>query len=338
MMLAFIDNFANCCIGMLSGINNVKYIMDSPHFKDKTINDLTTFMENINRYKYNQGDIEAEVIQVEFFLREWVIEGYTNLSYSTYYVDLRKIWSSLKLSKEGEKKAKEQHAHISTILKNAQYSDENKLKEIQKYTTAENKELVKKVNDNTRLNKVSLISVDEKLKFITEKIDKLEEIINLDFFTPAGKINYNNYLKITRRQGTQGGKKRGSIAKRGGGLRSSIRKFFKKNNENKDTPFKKDKENKDTPIKKNKENRVIPVNEDVSQDYMTVLNIYKDGHIKKLRKIYELIASIFNYTEYHRNIAREDALKQYVSYQEYQQLKTEYNYLLEPVKGFNENN
>jgi hypothetical protein len=292
MMLAFIDDFAVCCIGMLSGIENSRYIMEQSSLKYDVINKLIIFADNIKsvRYIYKQGDIMTEVIQVEFFLREWAIQDYTNLSYSysTYCIELRKIWSSLGYTYKGKKNVKEQHAHISAILKKAQYSDEKKLEEIQKYTTAKNKELVKRVNEETRLNKVSLISVNEKLKFITEKIDELGKIINIDFFTPAGKIKYKEYLEIVRRQGTQGGKKRG-IAKRGGGLRSSIRAFFKKN----------------------KENRVIPVNEDVSQDYMTVLNIYKDTHIDKLRKIYELIASIFNYTEYHRNIAREDALREY---------------------------
>jgi hypothetical protein len=307
MMQAFIDDFAVCCIGMLSGIDNVKYIMAHPHFKEGVINKLIRFKDNIkpDRYIYKQGNIEAEVRQIELFLREKGLQSYTSYS---YYEELEHIWKSLGHPKKGKERAIKQHAHISTILKNPQYSDEKKLEEIQKYTTRENKALVVMVNETTRLNKMSLVSVDDKLKFITKKIDELGKIINLDFFTDAGKINYKDYLQIIRRQGTQGGKRakaakqRSVIAKRGG-VGSRFRRLFGM---------------------KDKGYRVIPMNEDVSQDYMAVLNIYKDGHIDKLRQLYDIIASIFNYTEYHR----EYHLKMY------KQNKEEYGYLLKDVKGF----
>jgi hypothetical protein len=310
MMQAFIDDFAVCCIGMLSGIDNVKYIMAHPHFKEGVINKLIRFKDNIkpDRYIYKQGNIEAEIRYIEFFLREKVIQSYTSLETSSYFMGLRYIWDSLGHPKKGKERAIKQHAHISTILKNPQYSDEKKLEEIQEYTTRENKALVVMVNETTRLNKMSLASVDDKLKFITKKIDELGKIINLDFFTDAGKINYNDYLQIIRRQGTQGGKRakaakqRSVIAKRGG-VGSRFRRLFGM---------------------KDKGYKVIPMNEDVSQDYMAVLNIYKDGHIDKLRQLYDIIASIFNYAEYHR----EYHLKMY------KQNKEEYGYLLKDVKGF----
>jgi len=340
MMQAFIDDFAVCCIGMLSGIENVKYIMARPHFNEGVINRLSTLAKEIktDRYKYKRGNIEAEVRQIELFLREKGLQSYTSKTYS-YYAELEHIWKSIGHPKKGKDRAIKQHAHISTILKNPQYNDKQKLEEIQKYTTRENKALVEMVNEKTSLNKMSLVSVDDKLKFITKKIDELESIINQDFWTAAGKRNYNEYLEIVRRRGTQGtlgGKKRTkaakpakpakqrSVAKRGG-IGSSFRRLFGM---------------------KDKGYQVIPANEDASQDYMTVLNIYKDGHIEKVRQLYDIIASIYNYAEYHRKIAREDALKQYESYndnnyelyQEYQHLKNEYHYLLKPVKGFDDEN
>ena len=300
MMLGFIEDFANCCIGMLSGIERARYIMAEPHFKhfkDGTINKLIRFKENIKlvRYKYKQGDIETEVKYIEFFLRE---KDYTSLETSSYYIGLRYIYVKLGHPKRGKEKAKEQHAHISTIIGNTRYSDEKKLEEIQKYTTKENKALVVMINEKTKLNKISLVSVDEKLKLLTEQIKELESIISQNFWTAAGKRKYDEYLENIRLQGTLGGKR----AKRGGvggvgGVGSRIRRLLGI---------------------KDKEHRVIPMNEDISQDYMTVVNIYKDTHIDKLRQIYDTIASIFNYAEYHRK----NALNKH------QRLINEYGYLL----------
>jgi hypothetical protein len=328
MMLGFIDDFAVCCIGMLSGIENVKYIMAHPHFKEGVINKLIRFAEKIKsvRYKYKQGnkkvDIEAEVRQIELFLREKGLQSYTSETYS-YYEELEHIWKSLGHPNTGKKIASKQHAHISTILKNPQYSDKKKLEEIQKYTIQENKALVVMVNEKTRLNKMSLVSLDEKLKLLTEQIKELESIINQKFWTTAGERNYKEYLEIVRRRGTRGtlggkqrtkaakpakaGKKR-SAAKRGG-VGSRFRRLFGM---------------------KDKGYQVIPANEDVSQDYMTVINIYKDGHIETVRQLYDTIVFIYNYAEYHRKIASEDVLK------EHQYFKKEYEYLLTPVIRFDE--
>jgi hypothetical protein len=326
MMLGFIDDFATCCIGMLSGIENVEYIMAHPHFKEGVINKLIRFAEKIKsvRYKYKQGDkqvdIETEVKQIELFLREKGLQSYTSLKTYGYYEELRHIWNSLGHPNRGKKIASKQYAHISTILRNPQYSDEKKLEEIQKYTTKENKPLVVMVNETTRLNKMSLVSLDEKLKLLTEQIKELESIINQKFWTTDGIRNYNEYLEIVRRRGTQGtlgGKKRTNAAKaakqrsvvKRGGVGSSFRRLFGMND---------------------KGYQVIPVNEDVSQDYMTVLNIYKDGHIEKVRQLYNTIVFIYNYAEYHRKIASEDALIQH------QYFKKEYEYLLTPVIRFDE--
>lgn len=307
-MLRFIQEFANCCIGMLSGIERARYIMAEPHFKhfkDGTINKLIRFKENIKlvRYKYKQGDIETEVKYIEFFLRE---KDYTSLETSSYYIGLRYIYVKLGHPKRGKEKAKEQHAHISTIIGNTRYSDEKKLEEIQKYTTKENKALVVMINEKTKLNKISLVSVDEKLKLLTEQIKELESIINQKFWTAAGKRKYEEYLENIRLQGTLGGK-RGGV----GGVGSRIRRLLGI---------------------KDKRYQVIPMNEDISQDYMTIVNIYKDTHIDKLRQIYDTIVSIFNYAEYHRKNAREVALT------EHRRLETEYRYLLTPVIGLNERN
>ena len=313
IMLGFIDDFANCCIGMLSGIERARYIMAEPHFKDGTINKLIRFNDNIKlvRYKYKQGDIETEVKYIEFFLRE---KDYTSLETSSYYMGLRYIYVKLGHPKRGKAKAKEQHAHISTILGNARYSDEKKLEEIQKYTIQENKALVVMINEKTKLNKMSLVSVDEKLKLLTKQIKELESIISQNFWTAAGKINYNEYLENIRLQGTLGGKrgkaKRCSTAK-GGGVGSRLMRFLGI---------------------KDKGYQVIPMNEDISQDYMAIVNIYKDAHIDKLRMIYYTIVSIFNYAEYSRKIAREDVLK------EHQQLINEYGHLLKKVNGFDPKN
>ena len=313
IMLGFIDDFANCCIGMLSGIERARYIMAEPHFKDGTINKLIRFNDNIKlvRYKYKQGDIETEVKYIEFFLRE---KDYTSLETSSYYMGLRYIYVKLGHPKRGKAKAKEQHAHISTILGNARYSDEKKLEEIQKYTIQENKALVVMINEKTKLNKMSLVSVDEKLKLLTKQIKELESIISQNFWTAAGKINYNKYLENIRLQGTLGGKrgkaKRCSTAK-GGGVGSRLMRLLGI---------------------KDKGYRVIPMKEDISQDYMAIVNIYKDAHIDKLRMIYYTIVSIFNYAEYSRKIAREDVLK------EHQQLINEYGHLLKKVNGFDPKN
>lgn len=314
MMLIFIDDFANCCIGMLSGIERARYIMAEPHFKHGTINELIKIRENMNRYKYKQGNIETEVKHIEFFLRE---KGYTSLATSSYYMGLRYIWSSIGHPKNGIKIAKRQHAHISTILGNTRYTDEEKLEEIQKYTIQENKELVVMINEKTNLNKMSLVSVDDKLKFITTKINELENIISQNLWTAAGKRKYNEYLEIIRRQKTLGGKrgkaKRGSTAKgcSVGGVGSRLMRLLGI---------------------KDKGYRVIPMKEDISQDYMAIVNIYKDAHIDKLRMIYDTIASIFNYAEYPRKIAREDILK------EHQRLINEYGHLLKKVNGFDPKN
>ena len=314
MMLGFIEDFAVCCIGMLSGIERARYIMAEPHFKHGTINELIKIRENMNRYKYKQGNIETEVKHIEFFLRE---KGYTSLATSSYYMGLRYIWSSIGHPKNGIKIAKRQHAHISTIIGNTRYSDEKKLEEIQKYTTKENKELVVMINEKTKLNKMSLVSVDDKLKFITTKINELENIISQNLWTAAGKRKYNEYLEIIRRQKTLGGKrgkaKRGSTAKgcSVGGVGSRLMRFLGI---------------------KDKGYRVIPMKEDISQDYMAIVNIYKDAHIDKLRMIYDTIVSIFNYAEYPRKIAREDILK------EHQRLINEYGHLLKKVNGFDGRN
>jgi hypothetical protein len=312
MMLGFIDDFATCCIGMLSGIENVKYIMAQSPIEHGVINKLLKLAEKIKsvRYKYKQGNIETEVKQIELFLREKGLQSYTSETYS-YYDELEHIWKSLGRPKKGKEGAINQYAHISTILNNPQYNDEKKLEEIQKYTRMKNKALVVMVNEKTRLNKMSLVSLDEKLKLLTEQIKELESIINQNFWTAAGKRSYNEYLEIVRRRGTQGtlgGKKRSVIAKRGGvgGVGSRFRQFFGM---------------------KDKGYQVIPVNEDVSQDYMTVLNIYKDKHIEKVRKLYDTIVFIYNYAEYHRKIASEDAL------QEYNRDRIEYENVLKHFKG-----
>lgn len=311
MIFIFIDDFANCCIGMLSGIERARYIMAEPHFKHGTINELIRFRENMNRYKYKEGNIETEVKHIEFFLSE---KDYTSLATSSYYMGLRYIWSSIGHPKNGIKIAKRQHAHISTILGNTRYTEEEKLEEIQKYTMTENKELVVMINEKTKLNKMSLVSVDDKLKFITTKINELENIISQNLWTAAGKRKYNEYLEIIRRQQTLGGKrgkaKRCSTAK-GGGVGSRLMRLLGI---------------------KDKGYRVIPMKEDISQDYMAIVNIYKDAHIDKLRMIYYTIVSIFNYAEYSRKIAREDVLK------EHQQLINEYGHLLKKVNGFDPKN
>lgn len=317
MMLIFIDDFANCCIGMLSGIERARYIMAEPHFKHGTINELIKIRENMNRYKYKQGNIETEVKHIEFFLRE---KGYTSLATSSYYMGLRYIWSSIGHPKNGIKIAKRQHAHISTILGNTRYTDEEKLEEIQKYTMTENKELVVMINEKTKLNKMSLVSVDDKLKFITTKIKELENIISKNLWTAAGKRKYDEYLENIRLRETLGGKrgkaKRGSTAKgtkgaKRGGVGSRLMRLLGI---------------------KDKGYRVIPMKEDISQDYMAIVNIYKDAHIDKLRRIYDTIVSIFNYAEYPRKIAREDILK------EHQRLINEYGHLLKKVNGFDKRN
>jgi hypothetical protein len=302
IMLRFIQEFANCCIGMLSGIERARYIMTEPHFEKGVINKLIRFKDNINlvRYKYKQGNIETEVKHIEFFLRE---KDYASLETSSYYTGLRYIYVKLEEPKNGIKIARRQHAHISTILGNTRYSDEKKLEEIQKYTTKENKELVVKINEKTKLNKMSLVSVDEKLKLLTEQIKELESIINQKFWTAAGKRKYEEYLENIRLQGTLGGKR--------GGVGSRIRRLLGI---------------------KDKRYQVIPMNEDISQDYMAIVNIYKDTHIDKLHQIYDTIVSIFNYAEYHRKNAREVALT------EHRRLEKEYRYLLTPVIGLNERN
>ena len=308
IMLRFIQEFANCCIGMLSGIERARYIMAEPHFEKGVINKLIRFKDNINlvRYKYKQGNIETEVKHIEFFLRE---KDYASLETSSYYTGLRYIYVKLEEPKNGIKIARRQHAHISTILGNTRYSDEKKLEEIQKYTTKENKELVVKINEKTKLNKMSLVSVDEKLKLLTEQIKELESIINQKFWTAAGKRKYEEYLENIRLQGTLGGK-RGGVGGVGG-VGSRIRRLLGI---------------------KDKRYQVIPMNEDISQDYMAIVNIYKDTHIDKLRQIYDTIVSIFNYAEYHRKNAREVALT------EHRRLEKEYRYLLTPVIGLNERN
>jgi hypothetical protein len=303
MMLGFIDDFATCCIGMLSGIENVEYIMAQSPIEHGVISKLLKLAEKIKsvRYKYKQGnkkvDIEAEVRQIELFLREKGLQSYTSETYS-YYEELEHIWKSIGHPNTGKKIASNQHAHISTILKNPQYSDKKKLEEIQKYTIQENKALVVMVNENTRLNKMSLVSLDEKLKLLTEQIKELESIINQNFWTAAGIRNYNEYLEIVRgrgtlrgrgTQGTLGGKQGTKAAKRGG-VGSRFRRLFGMND---------------------KGYQVIPANEDVSQDYMTVINIYKDEHIETVRKLYDTIVFIYNYAEYHRKIASEYALREY---------------------------
>jgi hypothetical protein len=306
MMLGFVDDFAVCCIGIFGGIDNAKYIMEQSPIQDGVGNKLIKFKDNIKsvRYEYKQGNIETEVKHIEFFLRGKEIQSYTSLETSSYYTELRYIYVKLGHPKRGKKISTTQHAHISTILKNPQYSDKEKLEEIQKYTIQENKELVKTINDKTSLNKMSLVSVDEKLKLLTQHINKLESIINQNFWTAAGKKSYNEYLEIVRTQGTLGGKRTKAIKQRSIAKRGGVGSRFRRLLGIADTGYK-----------------VIPSNEDVSQDYMTVLYKYTDGHIDKLRQLYDTIVFIYNYAEYHRK-------KQ-------QQFKQEYGYLLKEVKGFN---
>jgi hypothetical protein len=61
---------------------------------------------------------------------------------------------------------------------------------------------------------------------------------------------------------------------------------------------------------------------------MAVLYNYTEEHIEKVRQLYDIIASIFNYAEYHR----EYHLKMY------KQNEKEYGYLLKNVKGFDKIN
>lgn len=317
MMLEFISTSANNCIFIFGGIDNVTYIKGIEHFKRDTHQRLANFEKSIARYryKYTQDDLENEVRCIEFFFKKRGIECYTNPKTFGYYInELKNIWNSIGHPRNGNQIAKKQHTYISTILNNTQYSDEQKLEKIQEYTTEENKALVEMVN---MLIKMSLISVEEKLKFITEKIDELGKIID-ERWKGEGKISYENYLKIIRKQETLGGKrgisaKRGVSAKRGGGMRSLIKGF--------NGIFRRDKSFIPT--------KIIPMKEDISQDYISqdyiqLLNIYKggnDGHIEKLRRLYDKIASIFNYAEYHRHIASEPILL------EYERLKQEYRNL-----------
>jgi len=253
-----------------------------------------------NRYKYGRLNIETEVKHIEFFLREKFIGSFTNLEYCSYYIGLRHVWNSLGYKKLGIAIAKKQFAHISKILKNTQFTEKKKLKEILKYTTKENKELVEKVNETTVINMLSLESVEPKLKYLEEQINTLEKYINEDIWTNDGKRLFEYYLENLKRKEALGGKKHKAL-KRGG---FDIRQLLG--------------------IQK-KETRIVPIAYEISQDYIAIINKYKNRHITKLYEIYDKIAAIFNYSQYALNLY-------------YLAAKHEYDYLLKPEHGFDKEN
>jgi len=307
---SFIDVVYNCSIHILSAINRDDFIMIQQHFNNRVLNRFPILMNNIsdNRYNYvsrsvNKSrifNIETEVKHIEFFLREKFIGSFTNLESCSYYIGLRHVWKSLGYKNQGITIAKKQFAHISTILKNTQLTEKKKLKEILKYTTNENKVLVQKVEETTSINMVSLESVEAKLKYLEEKIETFEKDIDQNIWTSNGKRLFEYYLENLKKRETLGGKKRKAL-KRGG---FDIRQLLG--------------------IRR-KETRIVPVADEISQDYMAIVNIYKSSHITKLYKIYDKIASIFNYSQYTLNIY-------------YVAAKEEYGYLLKPEYGFNKRN
>jgi hypothetical protein len=306
----FIDVIYNCSIHILSAINRNDFIMIQQHFNNRVLNRFPILMNNIsdNRYNYvsrsvNKSrifNIETEVKHIEFFLREKFIGSFTNLETCSYYIGLRHVWKSLGYKNQGITIAKKQFAHISTILKNTQLTEKKKLKEILKYTTNENKVLVQKVEETTSINMVSLESVEAKLKYLEEKIETFEKDIDQNIWTSNGKRLFEYYLENLKKRESLGGKKRKAL-KRGG---FDIRQLLG--------------------IRR-KETRIVPVADEISQDYMAIVDIYKISHITKLYKIYDMIASIFNYSQYTLNIY-------------YIAAKKEYGYLLKPEYGFDKRN
>jgi len=242
-------------------------------FNDTIISKIIKLNEDIikNRYVYIEKHykiihIDAEKEVLAINFLERKRKLSDFLENGYYYRELQNVM----VDKKDE--AKKQFSDISVILNNIQFNDDIKEQKIQEYIDKKNKKFATKID--LQLKFIPLESIEEKIISIEAYILKFKNLFSNNWSVDGKKL-FDEFSIVT----TNGGKRKNNRNKKkikGGVFRNFFSKFLSR--------------------------RVSTIPE----DYIAIVNKYKNNQSKEIKEIYNFIDKIVFYSLYYINIDKKE--------------------------------